>query len=294
MENADNFALIYPHGAGTVGEKASKAIKANPRYVPPRLAQPSRTRRRRRERESTEPLQNPGFSPLDYLPSLSIGLVHFSLTFDEFNRPLIKDLNSLRGTQVTYNGEGEGVRRDFHWIVGGHHIPQEKKSIIITVPNAVSFQIVILPHDIRSSEYVDSINRFRQGTATTEDLLEDLGLSYPPTRGAQTPGAGEISLRKNLGEGAYGVVTHLWNVSTGEERVVKTPSPKAIANGQLNHRAWEREAYIMGLVSHVCTPSIHLPHPSDSLIGADCATHRVILCTPPRDTPRVCASGVSR
>lgn len=326
MEHADIFALIYPHGAGTVGEKASKAIKANPRYVPPRLAQPSRARRRRRdrrERESTEPLQNPGVSPLDYLPSLSVGLgdnprsdqglifgsnpncdvfldidgisnVHFSLTFDEFNRPLIKDLNSLRGTQVTYNGEGEGVRRDFHWIVGGHHIPQEKKSIIITVPYAVAFQIVILPHDIRSSEYVDSVNRFRQGTATTEDLLDDLGLSYPPTRGAQTPGTGEISLRKKLGEGAYGVVTHLWNVSTGEERVVKTPSPKAMANGQLNHRAWEREAYIMGLISHVCTPSIHLLHPSKSPTGANCATHRVILCTPPRNTPRVCASGVSR
>ncbi|KAH0423734.1 protein kinase [Colletotrichum camelliae] len=294
MEHADTFALIYPHGAGTVGERALKAVKANPRYVPPRLAQPSRTWRKRRERESTEPLQNPGASALDYLPSLSIGLgdsprtdkglifgsnpncdvsldiegisnVHFSLAFDEFNRPIIKDLNSLRGTQVTYNGEGKGVRRDFHWIVGGHDIPQKMESIIVSAPNAVSFQIVILPHDIRSSEYVDSVNRFRQGTATTEDLLEDLGLSYPPTRGAQTPGTGEINLRKRLGEGAYGVVTHLWNVSTGEERVVKTPSPKAIANGQLNHRAWEREAYIMGLVSHErivrLVESFSAPHP---------------------------------
>ncbi|KAK0368124.1 hypothetical protein CLIM01_14517 [Colletotrichum limetticola] len=123
-------------------------------------------------------------------------------------------------------------------------------SIIITVPKAISFQIVTQSHDIHSPEYIDGVKRFRQGTATTEDLLEDIGLSYPPTRGAQTPGTGDISLRKTLGEGSFGVVTHLWNVSTGEERVVKSPSPKAIQNGQFNPRTWEREAYIMSLVSH--------------------------------------------
>ncbi|KAH0438167.1 camk family protein kinase protein [Colletotrichum camelliae] len=180
MENADTFTLIYPHGAGTAGERASTAVEGNPRYMPPQLPQPSRIRPThcdRRKRQSTEPLQNSGASALDYLPSLAarfgeiprtdkglifgsnpncdvvlraqgVSNIYFSLTFDVFNRPVIQDLNSLRGTEVTYNEKGKGVRRDFRWIVGGHHIPQEKKSIIITVPNAVSFQIVILPHNI--------------------------------------------------------------------------------------------------------------------------------------------------
>ncbi|KAK7403872.1 hypothetical protein QQX98_010376 [Neonectria punicea] len=263
-----------------------EVIEADPRHMPPRLERP-RTRYSRGERELTEPLENQDASALDYLPCLEIRFsdiprtdrgfifgsnpncdvflddkaisnVHFSLTFDEFNRPIIKDLNSLMGTQVTYDGEGEGARRDFQWIVGGHHTPQEIKSIIITVPNVISFQIVVPFHHITSPAYIDKVNRFKQGTATAEDLLDDLGLSNPPTRprtGAHTPGTGEIHLRKKLGEGSFGVVTHLWNVSTGDERVVKAPTLKAIQKGKVNEEAWHREARIMGQVSHVRTPS---------------------------------------
>lgn len=237
--------------------------------MPPRLAQPSHTRHRRRDRheqESTKPLQDPRASALDYLPQLLIGFnniprtdkshifrsnknydvqlpylgisnIHFSLTFDKFNRPVIKDLNSLKGTQITYNSGSEGVRRDFCWIVGGHDIPQKMESIIITVPNAVSFQIVTQSHDTQSPEYVDGIKRFLRGTTTTKNLLDRLGLSNPPTRGAQTPGTRDISLRKTLSEGSFGVVTHLWNVSTGKKRVVKSPSPKAIQKRQFNPAA---------------------------------------------------------
>ncbi|RSM19221.1 hypothetical protein CDV31_001897 [Fusarium ambrosium] len=168
--------------------------------MPPRLAQPSRTRhsrRSRRERESTEPPENAGASELDYLPTLVVrfsdaprtkkGLVfgsnpncdvvldiqgvsnvHFSLTFDDYNRPIIEDLGSLNGTQVTYNGDGEGVRSGFRWIVGGHEIPDEMESIIITVPDAVAFQIVVKRHDIRSPAYVGAVAQFKQGAATTE------------------------------------------------------------------------------------------------------------------------------
>ncbi|KID88160.1 protein kinase, partial [Metarhizium majus ARSEF 297] len=228
------------------------------------------------------PPENPGASALDYLPSLVIrfsdvprtnkGLVfgsnpncdvvlkiqgvsniHFSLTFDEHGRPIINDLNSLMGTQVTYDGEGKGARRDFRWIVGGHEIPQAMTSIILTVINAVSVKIVVQPHDITSPEYMAKVACFRQGSATTESLLDDLGFSNPPTRprtGAHTPSNEAIHLQKKLGAGAFGVVTRFWNVSTGEEHVVKTPSPEAIRDRRVDHRAWKQEAYIMGLVSH--------------------------------------------
>ncbi|ATY65352.1 camk kinase [Cordyceps militaris] len=277
MEN-DTIAYLYPHN----DENASEAIEADLRHMPPRLERP-RTRYSRGERESTEPPENhEGASALDYLPYLEItfsdiprtdrGLifgsnpncdvlldhkgisnVHFSLTFDEFNRPLVKDLNSLLGTQVTYNGEGKGARRDFQWIVAGHDIPQRIERIVITVLNVISFQIVVPFHHITSPAYIDKVNRFKQGIATAEDLLDDLGLSNLPTRsctGSHTPGTGEIHLRKILGEGSFGVVTHLWNVSTGDECVVKAPTLKAIQKRKVNEEAWRREARIMGQISH--------------------------------------------
>ncbi|KAM3456385.1 hypothetical protein MY3296_001664 [Beauveria thailandica] len=278
----DIIAYLYPHNDHD--SSVTEAIEGSPRYRPPRLAQPSRTRpgrhgrRNRGERESTEPPENPGASALDYLPCLVVRLgdvprtnkglvfgsnpncdvvlrgkgvsnVHFSLTFDESNRPIIKDLNSFMGTQVTYDGGGQGVRRDFRWIVGGHDTPREKKCIVITVPDTVSIQVVVQPFDIKSPAYVGGVGWFKQGTATTEALLESFGLSNPLTRprtGAHTPGTGEIYLRKKLGEGSFGVVTHLWNVSTGDEHVVKTPNPKM----RVDRSAWEREVDIMGLVSH--------------------------------------------
>ncbi|KND93130.1 hypothetical protein TOPH_02411 [Tolypocladium ophioglossoides CBS 100239] len=135
--------------------------------MPPRLRR-SRPRYGRRERESTEPPDDQGASALDYLPCLEVkfsdiprtdrGLVfgynpncdvvlphqgisnyHFSLTFDNHHRLIVKDWGSLIGTQVTYNGEGEGTRRHFQWIIGGHDIPQRKKNIIITVQDPISF-----------------------------------------------------------------------------------------------------------------------------------------------------------
>ncbi|KAF5024768.1 hypothetical protein F66182_3146 [Fusarium sp. NRRL 66182] len=281
----DIIARLYPHNDSK--KWASNAIEENPRHAPP-LLQPvrdqpnSRRRRSRRERGSTEPPENPSASALNYLPSLVVrfgdaprtnrGLifgsnpkcdvvldyqgvsnVHFSITFDDYNHPIVQDLGSLMGTQVTYNGDGEGARSDFRWIVGGHQIPEEKKNIVVTVPDAVAFQIVVQTHDIRSPAYVGKVARFKQGAATTEGILKDLGLSNPPTRprtGTHSPGTGEINLKKKLGEGSFGVVLHLWNVSTGEERAMKTPSPRAIQNDQVDHGAWEREAYIMGLVEH--------------------------------------------
>ncbi|RMJ03713.1 hypothetical protein CDV36_014762 [Fusarium kuroshium] len=278
----DIIAYLYPHGSGFIVGNASKAIEASPRYVPPRLSQPPRTRYSRGERESTEPPENQGASALDYLPYLEItfsdiprtdrGLIfgsnphcdvflnyqgvsniHFSLTFDQFNRPIVKDLNSLAGTQVTYDGGAEGVRRDFQWIVGGHHIPQRIKSIVITVPDTISFQIVVPFHPITSPAYIDKVNRFKQGTATAEDLLNNLGLSNPPTRprtGTHTPGTGEIHFRRKLGEGSFGVVTHLWNVNTGDEHVVKAPTSKAIRKKEFDKKAWRQEADIMAQVSH--------------------------------------------
>ncbi|KAG5787120.1 hypothetical protein H9Q69_013809 [Fusarium xylarioides] len=287
------IARLYPHNDSK--KWASNAIEENPRHAPPLLQpgrdQPARRRRRsRRERGSTEPPENPGASALDYLPSLVVrfgdaprtdrGLIfgsnpkcdvvldyqgvsniHFSLTFDDYNRPIIEDLGSLMGTQVTYNGDGEGFRRDFRWIVGSDEIPHEMESIIITVPDAVAFQIVVKRHELESPAYIGAVAQFKQGAATTEGLLEDLGLSNPPTRpgtGTHSPGTGVINLKKMLGEGSYGVVIHLWNVSTGEERVMKTPSLRAIQDDQVDHDGLAEHPHIVRLIESSFDPQPEL------------------------------------
>ncbi|KAM0745180.1 hypothetical protein ACQRIT_000564 [Beauveria bassiana] len=122
-----------------------------------------------------------------------------------------------------------------------------------------------------SPAYISAVKSFKRGMTTSEALLAELGLSQPPTRDTKTPGEGAIHLRKYLGEGSFGVVTRLWNVSTGEIRVVKAPHPKAIRKRQVDYDAWEEEASIMKLVSHqhivkliesfsIPQPEIHLEY----------------------------------
>ncbi|KAK9438330.1 protein kinase [Metarhizium brunneum] len=74
MDN-DIIAYLYPHD--NPDENVTEAIKANPQYAPPLLQRTEdrhslRRRRDCRERESTEPPENPGASAVDYLPNLVI------------------------------------------------------------------------------------------------------------------------------------------------------------------------------------------------------------------------------
>ncbi|KAG5781820.1 hypothetical protein H9Q73_004545 [Fusarium xylarioides] len=63
---------------------------------------------------------------------------------------------------------------------------------------------------------------------------------------------GEIYLRKKLGKGAFSIVTHLWNVSTGDERVMKAPNQD---HRVFDKQAWYDEARIMGQLSHLIASS---------------------------------------
>ncbi|KAH8709519.1 DNA damage response protein kinase DUN1 [Beauveria bassiana] len=277
---SDIIAYIYPDGAHI--NRAKNVIKANRHCAPPRLIEVRHSHCRRgddRERQSTEPPEDSGASSLDYLPSLVVRLsdiprtdkgllfgsnpncdvvinypgvsnIHFSLTFDEFNCPIIKDMESLGGTQVTYDQQGHGYRRSFRWIIGDHDMIGRGISIVVAIYGVIALRIVIQAHEIMSPAYISAVKSFKRGMTTSEALLAELGLSQPPTRDTKTPGEGAIHLREHLGEGSFGVVTRLWNVSTGENRVVKAPHPKAIRNRQVDYDAWEEEASIMKLVSH--------------------------------------------
>ncbi|KAL8367187.1 hypothetical protein RB599_010271 [Gaeumannomyces hyphopodioides] len=289
MADTDLLARVYPYAekdAGEVPEATLEAFKTSPGCVIPREQPSKRQSASRRERQSTEPLEAQNVPVLDTLPYVElrlsdtlqfrsgfifgwgpnsdvvlpdnrgVGYHHFSLTFDDKKRPIVKDWGSLNGTQVTYGKQGHGVRRRFQWIVGGHDIPFRMQPIIVS-PRAsppVQLQIIVFPHDIASPAYIERVDRFFQNAPATEDLLSSLDIASRPVTerptGTHTPDTGPIHLRKRLGKGSFAVVIHYWNVSTGEEYALKKPSEEAHRRGQVRINAWRNEAHIMNLISH--------------------------------------------
>jgi hypothetical protein len=77
-------------------------------------------------------------------------------------------------------------------------------------------------------------------------------------------------VKVRLGEGAFGVVSRVWDVSTGYAYALKEPSDKAIRTGMVDFKAWQKEAENLSRISHVssgplCTAPrrIHLVLTSD-------------------------------
>ncbi|KAK7419958.1 hypothetical protein QQZ08_010594 [Neonectria magnoliae] len=185
MEDTDLIACLYSHKDDL--NLVSNAFKESSRYVSPRVQVFKNNRPG--ERGSPQPREDLDASDHDYLPRLEIrfsdiprterGVVfgsnlncdvalpydgvsdyHLSLTFDDMNRPLVEDLGSSTGTEVTYDDKKHS------WIVSGHWVPQQMKCIVINVTDTISFQIVFARYNIGSQAYIDKVNRFRQGIAT--------------------------------------------------------------------------------------------------------------------------------
>ncbi|KJZ70942.1 hypothetical protein HIM_09646 [Hirsutella minnesotensis 3608] len=288
MADADLIACLYPADDSGVGYSFDTVSMNKSRSAPPLLTLPSLKtsyHQSRGDRESTEPTEETQIPSYFYQPCLQwrfshgpqtdIGLVfgwdpnsdivlphmtgisfhHGALTFDAENRPIFKDLGSSTGTTVSYDTEGgDQIRRDFTWILGGHKIPQEKKLIIINLNQHLRFKIVVSRHETASQTYIENVGRFRQGRADPEKLLGRLDFtSRPqtePASGARTPGTGPVTLKRLVGEGSFGIVTHCWDVSSGAEYALKEPSAKAIRERRVDVDAWRREAGIMKKISH--------------------------------------------
>lgn len=109
-----------------------------------------------------------------------ISFHHFALAFDEQYRLIVKDLGLLCGIEVTYDKEGEGQRRNFCWIVGGHKVPEERTTIVIKVHDDLKFQVVVFHHDVNLQLYMDNVVLFRRGTADIENLfLKSADSTFP-------------------------------------------------------------------------------------------------------------------
>ncbi|TKA60224.1 hypothetical protein B0A55_13168, partial [Friedmanniomyces simplex] len=176
-----------------------------------------------------------------------ISRCHCYLTFDKERRLILRDC-STNGTIVTYDGKGGKKRQNFTWILGGHRVPDKSETIVIRLHAALQFQIVIAKSTFPRL-YSENVDDFLEGIAATVDLpLDALGIqsvaSTAAPSGTHTPMQDPILLeQETLGRSAYGVVTRVWDVSTGCEY-----ASKRFTN--LDKSDWEKEASLMRQSPH--------------------------------------------
>lgn len=173
---------------------------------------------------------------------------HWYLTFDEERRVVVRDCSS-NGTTVTFDGKGGEKRRHFTWILGGHRVPGDAKTIVIRLHAVLKFQIVLakptFPHI-----YFENVDELLRGTVVTADLpfgaldIQSIASMAAPS-GTHTPEQDPILLeQETLGLGAFGVVTRVWDVSTAREHA----SQRFTTLGKSD---WEKEVSLMGQSPHV-------------------------------------------
>jgi hypothetical protein len=184
---------------------------------------------------------------------IGISRRHCYITFDAQRRLIVRDCSSY-GTIVTYDKKGGKKRRNFTWIIGGDKFADETKKIVIQIHDKLKFQILVFK-PIFPDLFFTSIDRFRAQVTETDKLpffggldLESGNITAAAT-GAQTPKQDSILLRrKKLGEGAFSVVYHVWDASTGHEFALKDFKMAR----QNKPSDWRKEAAVLEKTSHVC------------------------------------------
>ncbi|KAK5683749.1 hypothetical protein LTR17_027236 [Elasticomyces elasticus] len=144
--------------------------------------------------------------------------------------------------------QNHSQRRHFTWILGGHEAPDKTKSIVIRLHTALNFQIVVAK-PTSPDIYFENVDEFLGETAIANDLpFGAVGIrsdaSTAALSGTHTLEQDPILLeQETLGRGAYGVVTRVWDVSTGREYALKRFT-------NLDKSDWEKEASLMRQSPH--------------------------------------------
>ena len=187
------------------------------------------------------------FQPQDRDKVQYISRKHFSVTFDEQRRVILRDTSTL-GTSVSYDGQAEDeIRSHFTWIIFPGF-----ETVKVKIPAAdISFAIQLGEHEHCEAQYFAKIDLlFPQRTRAAESGLtsrmqkvkvQSQSTSVAPS-GAQTPRRGPIYLlQEELGQGGFGKVYKVVDVSSGESY-----AGKAFFGPE-----WTREVAIMKKVEHV-------------------------------------------
>ncbi|KAG6000948.1 hypothetical protein E4U54_001226 [Claviceps lovelessii] len=294
MDDKNIIARIYP--APTIGFKnfAHHAIKASRDYVAPS----------RRDDDELSETESQDLDVMDDIPFIDIrfdnppasklGITfgcspkchvqlpkrggfsnhHFAVTFDDQGRLIVIDPGSTSGTQVKYDSQASGFRSNFRWIIAGDECVEKMDIIVFARSHRMKFRIVPVERGVISLPYLDKVKTFKQGTATGEDLIEDMDLNVPLTEAASvshTLAQGPFYLKKVIGRGGFGVVTRCFNVSDGCRHALKEPTEEKIricsvdpAERSRMFKIWRREAEVMERLSHVSMPLDRLTHRHNS------------------------------
>ncbi|KAL9009200.1 MAG: hypothetical protein Q9173_005748, partial [Seirophora scorigena] len=107
-----------------------------------------------------------------------ISKYYFAITFDNKNRPIVRDLGSKGGTKVTYDREHGQRLSSFDWPLEGPSIANGKPPIL-NITDLVQFKVILPDHDYASPEYIDKkhIVAFRGATFS---LYPRLKFEYVP------------------------------------------------------------------------------------------------------------------
>lgn len=221
--------------------------------------------------------------------SSDISYHHFTLTFDDVGRLIVKDWDSRFGTEVTYDEQKKKKRSDFHWIISGHEMLKSVNCIFINLTGTVQFQIVVIHHDLKSSVYRNNVYRFKQNIVILENLFHDLDLSAETERLTEvhTPDTKEIHLKKQLDQRTFDRVTHIWNVRTEEEYAIKKLTAKTLRKGKVDINAWKNEAHVMSFISHVDMLPDNVQTSFNTLAASHNQTFQCGVCATPTTTTEI-------
>ncbi|KAL8895382.1 MAG: hypothetical protein Q9207_008197 [Kuettlingeria erythrocarpa] len=283
MYDPDIIAIIYPaEGQGECqAEKAIKEASNRSRFVPPRRRDDRLEPHGSDSRFIREATEQPEEKQLEDRPRLVLrfsnppktrqGLVagrnpeadlflgdikgvswnHFALTFDDQNCLIVRDLHSTVGTRVIYDGEDWQQGRGVDWSARGPSF-LKGKTPVIKVLECLQFGLIVPDHDTTSQTYLDNVAVFRQGTTAAEDLFCDLQVLCRPQTELPTPCMAHLPSsqipgprlwKKEIGRGAFALVSYAWDVTSRAEYALKEPRPGKGGN-------WKREAEIMKGLSH--------------------------------------------
>ncbi|OAA69005.1 protein kinase [Cordyceps fumosorosea ARSEF 2679] len=179
---------------------------------------------------------------------------HFSLSLDDRYRLVVRDLNSTAGTLVSFTGSGRPFsktlrRRNFRWLVGGSN-RMPSRDVMIYVAPGLSFRLE-LGVDLARNEYAHKVESFRRGSGASQALFQAVNRRLRrrfTNNGAASLSRDPIYREALLAVGGCGTATYVWDVSTGQEMVVKEPT-NAYVPGNDEHR-WKAEAESMQRLCH--------------------------------------------
>ncbi|KAL7952808.1 putative serine/threonine protein kinase [Trichoderma compactum] len=162
---------------------------------------------------------------------------HAALTFNENNYLVVRDLGSRFGTRVAYDEEKAPPGISMDWVVGGVDFVRDKMPIL-KITRTLQFQLIAVHHDIKSQHYIDNVANY---TAT----------ELPTPMEARTPFlklSAPAYWSRVLGNGSFGIVTHIFNTWTGEVYALKEPNNTSKIGYRLEN--WKKEVDIISNIQH--------------------------------------------